>query len=84
MFNCRQISERSSDYLDRELPFGERMAFGIHLLMCGRCRKFVRHLGYVSGLCRELPGQQEELSQEEAESLVAKVLSRSASDEQED
>jgi predicted anti-sigma-YlaC factor YlaD len=40
MRNCRDITALVSQGLDKELSFRERLAIGIHVMMCSRCRNF--------------------------------------------
>lgn len=44
MFRCRDVSEKVSRSMDEPLPFFQRMAVGIHLMMCRYCRRFRRQL----------------------------------------
>jgi len=44
MPSCRDISEHSSDYLDKNLPFGKRMRMRLHLFMCVNCRRYLQHM----------------------------------------
>ena len=57
MLNCREISERASDYLDGSLPWTTRMLVRIHLLMCSFCREYVRQLSLVVKTLSQLPRQ---------------------------
>ena len=40
MLNCREVSERASDFLDTELPWQVRLQMRFHLLMCRFCREY--------------------------------------------
>lgn len=42
MLTCKDVTERSSGYLDGELPWRGRLRIRLHLLMCRHCRLFVR------------------------------------------
>ena len=44
MFNCRDISKKVSDSMDRTLPVHERMMIAFHLMMCRFCRRFKKQL----------------------------------------
>ena len=57
MLNCREISERASDYLDGSLPWMMRMHVRIHLMMCRFCREYVRQLSLVVDTLSQLPKQ---------------------------
>jgi hypothetical protein len=55
MLNCREISERASDFVDAALPLRVRLQMRLHLLMCGICREYVRQMALVVGALRRLP-----------------------------
>ncbi len=42
--SCKDVTNLSSEYLDNELDWSIKLKIRFHLLMCGYCRKFVRHL----------------------------------------
>jgi hypothetical protein len=44
MPSCKDITEHSSDYLDRKLSFMERLGFKLHLFMCVSCKRYVSQL----------------------------------------
>ena len=41
MLKCKDIVEQTGEYVDREMDWQQRLAFRLHILMCGRCRGFV-------------------------------------------
>lgn len=41
MLNCREVTERTSDYLDRALPLRTRLMLRLHIFMCQDCRRYV-------------------------------------------
>lgn len=55
MLNCREVSERTSEFLDATLPFRVRLQMRLHLLMCRLCREYVRQMALVVGALRRLP-----------------------------
>jgi predicted anti-sigma-YlaC factor YlaD len=55
MLNCREVSERASDFLDAALPYRERLQVRLHLLMCRICREYVRQMTFVVRTLRRLP-----------------------------
>jgi hypothetical protein len=55
MLNCREITERASDFLEPSLPWGVRLQVRMHLLMCRFCREYVRQLSLVVRTMRLLP-----------------------------
>jgi hypothetical protein len=44
MPSCKDITEHSSDYLDRNLPWWRRLGFWVHLLICVHCRRYLDQL----------------------------------------
>jgi len=44
MPSCKDITEHSSDYLDKHQPFFERLAFRMHLFLCVNCRRYLSQL----------------------------------------
>jgi hypothetical protein len=44
---CREASRLISESLDRQLTRRERCALGIHKLLCGACRQFVRQMTLI-------------------------------------
>jgi anti-sigma factor ChrR (cupin superfamily) len=57
MLNCREISERASDYVDGTLPWHTRLQVRMHLMMCRFCREYIRQLDLLARTLRRLPGQ---------------------------
>ena len=55
MLNCREVSERVSDFLDATLPLSVRLQMRLHLLMCRMCREYVRQMALVVSTLRRLP-----------------------------
>lgn len=41
MLSCKEITQLTSDYVDKELGFLKRMQFRLHLFMCKNCQRFV-------------------------------------------
>jgi predicted anti-sigma-YlaC factor YlaD len=55
MLSCKELVERSSDYLDARLPLRERLAVRIHLAMCHNCRRFIRQMRLARDVLRQRP-----------------------------
>ena len=55
MLNCREVSERASDFLDATLPACVRLQMRLHLVMCRMCREYVRQMALVVSTLRRLP-----------------------------
>ena len=57
MLKCRDIATVASDYLDANQTLKQRLAVAMHLLICGHCRAFIRHLRLALVYYRRLPVQ---------------------------
>ncbi len=59
MLSCRDVTEKASVYLDRELGLWAWLQVGTHLLVCRHCRRFVDQITATIRLVRrsndELP-----------------------------
>jgi hypothetical protein len=71
MLKCRDIAHQASDYLDRHLTLRQRLAVATHLLLCGNCRAFIRHMRTSIAYYRELPAR--EIDEEQAAAIAEKV-----------
>jgi hypothetical protein len=47
MRSCREITALVSRGLDKKLSFGERLAIGMHVMLCSRCRNFQRQTLFI-------------------------------------
>ena len=72
MLKCREVAEKSSDYLDGNLSRGQRVAFAFHLLICGNCREFIRHMRVAVGYFNKV--SHKHLSNEEADKITKRVI----------
>jgi len=52
MFNCKDISQRVSESMDRTLPLHHRIMIKMHLMMCKYCARFNRQLKTLRYACR--------------------------------
>jgi hypothetical protein len=44
---CRDAAKLSSQKLDRELAFGERVSLRVHLAICDGCTNFSKQLAFL-------------------------------------
>lgn len=44
MLSCKEVSQLSSEFIDKRLSLKQRLRFFIHMLMCGHCRRYIRQL----------------------------------------
>jgi len=54
-FSCREIAERTSEYLDDAPPFLVKIRVGLHLASCANCRAYVRQIALVRDTAALLP-----------------------------
>jgi len=54
MLSCEQTSELLSRGLDQHLPFRQRMAVRIHVLMCRACTQYEKQLRFIRRATRRL------------------------------
>lgn len=55
MLTCKEQVARSSDYLDGQLSFRERLMVRHHLMFCPNCRRFIRQMRVMQATLRALP-----------------------------
>ncbi|WP_053143607.1 anti-sigma factor [Pseudomonas sp. P97.38] len=55
MLTCKEQVARSSDYLDGQLSFRERLMVRHHLMFCPNCRRFIRQMRLMQATLRKLP-----------------------------
>ncbi|RJG14049.1 anti-sigma factor [Pseudomonas cavernicola] len=55
MLSCKELVAHSSDYLDAQLSFRERIAVRTHLAICWKCRRFIRQMRLTQAVLRRLP-----------------------------
>ncbi|MDH4872242.1 zf-HC2 domain-containing protein [Pseudomonas sp. BN515] len=58
MLTCKELVARSSDLLDGELSFRERMAMRRHLMLCRNCRRFIKQMKLTQAVVRIMPDSQ--------------------------
>ena len=66
MLNCRETTERASDFLDAALPWHVRLQVRLHLMMCRFCREYVRQMALVVRTLQRLPPQRPSAGMNEA------------------
>lgn len=73
MLSCKDISQLTSDLLDKKLSFPMRMKIKIHLLICHKCRDFVKQMSIVVNTVKRLKPEepQEKAINQQVETLMA-------------
>ncbi len=77
MFSCRDVAERASDYLDRELSPWSRLQVRLHLFLCQDCRRYIDQLRKMAALLRR--SMEQGAAVEPEERLLAAVRARAGS-----
>jgi hypothetical protein len=44
MFECKDIAEEASNYLDGDLPLGKRIGLFLHIVICSCCREYMQQI----------------------------------------
>jgi len=73
MLKCRDIAAHASEHLDRQLNWHQTLGYSVHLLVCGHCRQFVRHLRTTIAFAKALP-EQPPLTDAQAQAIVERAL----------
>jgi anti-sigma factor RsiW len=55
MLTCKEQVARSSDYLDGQLSFRERLMVRHHLMFCPNCRRFIRQMRLMQATLKIMP-----------------------------
>ena len=55
MLTCKQQVARSSDFLDGQLSFRERLLVRHHLMFCPNCRRYIKQMRLMSATLKKLP-----------------------------
>lgn len=71
MLTCKEQVARSSDYLDGQLSFRERLMVRHHLMFCRNCRRFIRQMRLMQATLRKMPEAPVAGADELAERLAA-------------
>lgn len=55
MLSCKDVTQRASALIDKELPFWDVMQMRLHLAMCKGCSAFVRQMRITRSLTSQAP-----------------------------
>lgn len=44
MLSCKKVVENTSEYLDGNLSFSQKLKVKLHLFMCVHCRRYIRQI----------------------------------------
>lgn len=71
MLTCRDVTEKTSSYVDGELSLVSRLGMRLHLAMCQHCRLFVRQ--FEAGLKMLGKIRQPEASEDQVQEIMRRV-----------
>nr|WP_314559692.1 zf-HC2 domain-containing protein [uncultured Pseudomonas sp.] len=74
MLTCKEQVARSSDYLDGQLTFRERLLVRHHLMFCPNCRRFIRQMRLMQATLKIMPDEPVEDLDALAQRLAAERL----------
>ncbi|WP_248750598.1 zf-HC2 domain-containing protein [Pseudomonas sp. MWU15-20650] len=77
MLTCKEQVARSSDYLDGQLTFRERLMVRHHLMFCPNCRRFIRQMRLMQATLKMLPDE----PVKEADALAARLAAERLKDQ---
>lgn len=73
MLTCQQMVELMTNYVERRLPFADRVRFQMHIGMCRHCREYLRQMRLVAAALGHLtPADAPPMSDELAGELLAR------------
>ncbi len=79
MPSCKDITEHSSDYLDRHMPWWKRVNYWLHLLMCVHCRRYFAQLKLtISTLGRTREASPPTVDEQQVQSIVVHLQKQMA------
>jgi predicted anti-sigma-YlaC factor YlaD len=55
MLTCKEQVARSSDHLDGQLSFREKLMVRHHLMFCPNCRRFIRQMKLLQATLKAMP-----------------------------
>ena len=76
MLTCKEQVARSSDYLDDQLSFREKLMVRHHLMFCPNCRRFMRQMRLMQATLKAMP----EKPQEGIEALAERLATQRRDD----
>ena len=74
MLTCKEQVARSSDFLDGQLTFRERLLVRHHLMFCPNCRRFIRQMRLMQATLKIMPEEPVKDADALADRLVAERL----------
>lgn len=73
MFSCKEIHDRASQFIDGESSMLTKAGVLMHILMCGRCRLFIKQLRLTVNTIHKIP-EKKSLDDDALEAMADKLL----------
>ena len=77
MLKCKDIAAHASEHVDGSLGWRASLGYGLHLFVCGYCRRFVRQL-CTTIACARVAAAKDTLAPDEARKIADRALERAA------
>lgn len=81
LIKCKDVARLSSDYLDKSLPFWQRVKIKLHLLMCGHCSTFMKQLKFTVDVSADIEKQNLQDQPLNSEKILKEIKRRETSKE---
>lgn len=79
MFSCKDIHDRASQFIDDDCSMLTKAGVLMHILMCGKCRLFIKQLRLTVASIRQVPDKQH--SDQDLDALADKILANTKKSE---
>ncbi len=77
MFQCKDVAEEASNYLEGDLPIRKRLGLFLHLLVCSCCRNYLQQLRQTISTVASLRPTEEDATDTKALAEKLRTLSES-------
>ena len=71
MMCCREVATKTSDYINKDVSWRERVEIRFHLLMCRLCRRYVSQVAGTVKLLRSLRRDNPPVSETGTDTIAA-------------
>lgn len=71
MMSCREVAAKTSDYINNDVSWRDRIEIRVHLLMCRLCRRYVSQVAGTVRLLRSLRRDNPPVSEAGTDTIAA-------------
>ncbi|MCX4191527.1 hypothetical protein [Methylophaga sp. OBS1] len=79
MFECKDVAEEASNYLDGDLPLAKRIGLLLHLMYCSCCRRYLQQLRQTISTVSVLRPQEQHQTDTQALAEKLRAISKTES-----